>query len=405
MSHGITDVYRKVGRYLFQSDWFMPMGHTVARTLGALSPPTNGHLSVPTLLSEYADFKGDISAREARHVALVYGTSHYLREIYNHRTARLADALRQLGVATLFSYQRYSFLNPIPHYAGDLLFQCPNDLLHRLLADFRDAVPPTSGRRLAVIGYPSRQGAALVGSFKARGWHTVYDCLDDWEEFARQGIHESHDAESERELLATTACSFAVSGPLAAKLRSIAPSAAVDVLPNAADPRFRQALGDKSWDGPTTVGFIGGLDSKVFDWLALAQIARLRPRIRFEIIGFPAPDGQLPENIKLLGAQPLGAIAELARNWRAGIIPFKIGKLADAVDPLKIYEYFALGLPCVSFRMPQIKNYPYTTTVESVDEFAGALDKAIATKCDPLVLEEFLSRNTWQARARRLLES
>ena len=51
----------------------------------------------------------------------------------------------------------------------------------------------------------------------------------------------------------------------------------------------------------------------------------------------------------------------------------------DAVDPIKIYEYMALDLPTVSFRIPQIDKYPYTITVENNEEFSFALDEYYVT--------------------------
>jgi len=86
------------------------------------------------------------------------------------------------------------------------------------------------------------------------------------------------------------------------------------------------------------------------------------------------------------------------------LIPFKMGPLADGVDPIKIYEYFGLGLPVVSFRMPQIASYPYTQTVETREAFVEALDRAVAISPSPAVFEHFLTENTWEGRSRQILE-
>jgi hypothetical protein len=81
-----------------------------------------------------------------------------------------------------------------------------------------------------------------------------------------------------------------------------------------------------------------------------------------------------------------------------GIIPFKINKLSAAVDPIKIYEYLALGLPVVSFFMPQIKNYPNTRLANSVDEFANELDLALKNNTSNIEIDKWLKENTWQDR-------
>ena len=57
----------------------------------------------------------------------------------------------------------------------------------------------------------------------------------------------------------------------------------------------------------------------------------------------------------------------------------------------------------VSLRMPQIADYPYTTTVETREDFVAALDRAVRESPDPQVYREFLQKNTWEDRSRELL--
>jgi hypothetical protein len=131
----------------------------------------------------------------------------------------------------------------------------------------------------------------------------------------------------------------------------------------------------------------------------------MRPHLRFEIIGHSEPAGlQLPGNIVLLGPKPWHVLHEYAARWSAAIIPFRMGPLADGVDPIKIYEYLALQLPVVSFRMPQIAGYPYTWTVDSQEAFCRALDDACLCQPDAGVLGDFIASNTWEVRAVQLLD-
>jgi hypothetical protein len=104
-----------------------------------------------------------------------------------------------------------------------------------------------------------------------------------------------------------------------------------------------------------------------------------------------------------LGPKTHAEICEIAARWRAAIIPFKMSALADAVDPIEIYEYFGLGLPVVSFRMPQIADYPHTETVDTVEDFVAALERAVETPVDAARLEAFLAENQWSRRAEQLL--
>ena len=54
--------------------------------------------------------------------------------------------------------------------------------------------------------------------------------------------------------------------------------------------------------------------------------------------------------------------------------------------------------------MPQIDDYPYTKTVEDVEGFLRGLDEAITTDVDQQYIESWLAKNTWEGRARAMLE-
>ena len=80
-----------------------------------------------------------------------------------------------------------------------------------------------------------------------------------------------------------------------------------------------------------------------------------------------------------------------------------MGPLADGVDPIKIYEYMALELPTVSFRMPQIDNYPSTITVENVEDFCAALDEFSNYRPRRGSLKAWLQSNRWGDRVDHFL--
>jgi glycosyltransferase involved in cell wall biosynthesis len=61
------------------------------------------------------------------------------------------------------------------------------------------------------------------------------------------------------------------------------------------------------------------------------------------------------------------------------IIPFKMNKLTENVNPLKAYEYLAAGKPVVSMRMPELDTLEGKVhTASSHEAFVGALEYALA---------------------------
>jgi glycosyltransferase involved in cell wall biosynthesis len=347
-------------------------------------------------------FLATLAARRPQEVVVMVSGTTFIQPIRANRPIRLARLLLDRSVPTLFSY--HGALDDPPaaeRFHHDLLFEAPIDFFAKAFAKIARADLGETDRIL-IVAYPHLAIARQLGVFAAEGWATLYDCRDDWEAFAEVGAAEWYDRSIERYVVNGADATFCVSRPLAEKIRGWT-DRPVDVSPNAYDPAFRSPGYARRAIDVVKVGYFGHLSERWFDWDALAEIARRRPSFTFEIIGHGKTPGDLPPNVRILGARTHGEINAIAAEWRAAIIPFRIGPLADAVDPIKIYEYFALGLPVVSFRMPQIDDYPHTETVASAGAFVLALDRAIAAPVDRERLEAFLAANTWSHRLDQIL--
>ncbi len=353
-------------------------------------------------------FVADIETKNPATLVFIFSGTTYVQDVRANRPIRLAREFRKLGAAVIFSFYRWKPDDHVPSYDDDLLYQTPIDYTMSHLDELA-RLHPIASKRLFVLGFPYPEMSAALDRVNATGFSTIYDCRDDWELFAQNGQAVWYTDEAEAFALTNSDMSCCVSHPLVSKMQSIAPRARVELSPNAYDPQFRAS--DYHRDRrdvqttPPIVGYFGHLSAAWFNWPALCSIARHRPDYEFEIIGHSQPDDlRLPANVTLLGPKNHAEICSIANRWSTAIIPFKIGPLADGVDPIKIYEYLALGLPTVSFRMPQIVEYPYTTTVGTVPAFARALDAAIKTECDTSVIDEFLTANTWRLRAQQMLD-
>lgn len=352
----------------------------------------------------FDQFREKVRQGEYAHVVIMYGGTTFMQRIRANRPIRLTRCFDAMNVPVLFNYHRWDENEEIPEYDGGLIFQSPidktGDLVEQWVAD-----DIGRARGLFVVSYPHPSVCRLINLAAANGWATLYDCRDDWEEFHKVGMAKWYARSVEKYVLNNCDQSCCVSRPLKQKLDGWTLSRRVLVLPNAYDREFLSEGYHRTPSADPVIGYFGHLTDRWFDWRSLLEVARRRPAWRFEIVGHGAPQGlDLPGNVSLLGPKNHAEICALAAHWRVGIIPFKVSPLSDGVDPIKIYEYFALGLPVVSFRMPQIADYPYTQTVETVDDFVVALDKAIAEPVDEARLREFLDKNTWELRARQMLD-
>jgi glycosyltransferase involved in cell wall biosynthesis len=172
----------------------------------------------------------------------------------------------------------------------------------------------------------------------------------------------------------------------------------VRVVPNALDRRFPRPVERIRPAGSPVVGYFGHLTDAWFDWALVTEAAERLPDYTFELAGHQQPDVELPPNVKLLGLLGHGELAHLSRSWSLALVPFKNGPLADAVDPIKVYEYLHLGLPVLATYLPQCRDYPGTTITESREEFLDLLPELAHRELPADTVNEWLAVNTWQQR-------
>lgn len=103
------------------------------------------------------------------------------------------------------------------------------------------------------------------------------------------------------------------------------------------------------------LGFFG----LIRDWVdldLLADVARQRPQWHIVLVGDSTVDltayRSLP-NMHFLGRKPYADLPAYCRHFDVGLIPFKINELTKAVNPIKLREYLAAGLPVVSTPLPE----------------------------------------------------
>ena len=358
--------------------------------------------SINQFQMDFNRFMSDVEYSKAEELVFMFSGTTYVQDVRANRPIRLTRDLMKRGIPVIFNYHRWRRTDEHPEYAGDLLFQIPIDVTKQFMAKL--ATLKTTKKKIFIVSYPHPIIPKMLNRFKVNGWMNLYDARDDWEEFEKVGQAKWYSSSVEKYIVTNCDHVTAVSWPLAKKLDAYEPLDNVHVVPNALSPNFLSE--GYKWKGSkqTKIGYFGHLTASWFDWDSLIEIAKQRPDYFFEIIGHSAPDDlELPNNIDLMGPKTHPEINKIASEWKVAIIPFKTGLLADAVDPIKIYEYMALDLPTVSFRMPQIDKYPYTITVENNEEFCFALDEYVRYRPKRGVLKKWLAKNKWSDRVDDML--
>ena len=62
-------------------------------------------------------------------------------------------------------------------------------------------------------------------------------------------------------------------------------------------------------------------------------------------------------NVRLVGFTGYAELAGIVRRFDLGLIPFKANAIAHVINPLKMYEYAAAGIPVLASRTRELEHY------------------------------------------------
>jgi polysaccharide pyruvyl transferase CsaB len=322
------------------------------------------------------------------------------------RSTHLAFELARRGVPVIFGYWRWrTDERRLQSETGRGIVQIPLDELEAspslALEAFGEA------QRLLLMEFPHPSFFGLAAAARGRGWISVYDLVDDWEEFHRAGQAPWYRPDFESHLLATADSVVAVSPGLAARARSLARREA-ELIPNGVGPGFAMVHEPRRLErGSVTLGYFGHLTRAWFDWDLVRRVGQLRPDWRIHLLGYGdiAP-ARLPGNVILHGKVRREELASYASHWDVGIIPFKRSRLAASADPIKLYEYLALGLPVVAAGVtPPPGVDGLVVCAEDERSFIAEVLRAVAREPEEVERRRaFADGCTWERRVDRLLE-
>lgn len=220
--------------------------------------------------------------------------------------------------------------------------------------------------------------APVAAALAARtGAPIVYDRLD------LQAGFESVPAavlDAEARLLADADLVVSTSGALAEASRRLAKR--VELLRNGVDlETFPLAPRPPARPRPQ-VGFVGALAAWV-DAEAVELAARARPGIDFALAGRVEDPAcrRLARlaNVRLPGEIPYRAVPGFLAGLDAALLPFRDLPLTRAVDPVKLYEALACGLPLAARRLPETGRWAAEIELyDAPEELPAAIDRALA---------------------------
>ena len=240
------------------------------------------------------------------------------------------------------------------------------------------------------------------------GFPIVYDCHDflpGFDNVSRDIVAREHALFESADLIAFSA-QLLMDRMLAARPSARAKSV---LIGNAVDHAHFTSPAGRDRNTDRVAGYAGSLDHW-FDVAAISTAARKYPAWKFLLIGRIEDErirtlADLP-NVEFAGEVPYSELPHHLARFDVGLIPFLRNELTRGVNPIKLYEYFSLGLPVVSTRLPEVEQYREVVYfADGPEAFSAALGQAME-EADPARRQrrmEIARRESWTARAHELL--
>ena len=156
------------------------------------------------------------------------------------------------------------------------------------------------------------------------------------------------------------------------------------------------------------IGYVGSID-KWIDIETITFLADNRKDLNFVFVG-PSKIKSLPirRNIHFLGKKDYDTIPHYCNFFDVCLIPFKGGEFADTINPVKLYEYFALGKPVVAYEMQELMPFRCLLYLAKDKlDFLDYLKLAMAETDEEVKIrrKEIAKLNDWSVKVKSLVET
>jgi glycosyltransferase involved in cell wall biosynthesis len=248
----------------------------------------------------------------------------------------------------------------------------------------------------------------------------TYDCLDELTLFSGNASVDRF-SDYERRLIEISATTFVTAEKLEERIRTVAPGHPVVRVPNGVDFDWFQECAARH-DVPADMretrrpvaGYVGVLRDW-FDYELLARLARTMPDVSFTMVGpldfdFRIAHLHTEPNLRWIGRRDYAEMPAYIGAFDVCLIPFLPGKVSQTTNPVKVFEYFALGKPVVSTPMHELLPFAEAGLLRLArgeEEFASAMRASLKETAGELQerRREVARNHSWRALTERMLSS
>jgi glycosyltransferase involved in cell wall biosynthesis len=227
----------------------------------------------------------------------------------------------------------------------------------------------------------------------------IYDCVDDFPDWEQ-------DEQKWAGLADMVVCT---ADRLKQKMESLVPNKPIQIIRNGCDWEYfagalklhTPSLDQVPVSSGGKIGYVGAWAPWVDEQLLQYTAASL-PDCQFIIVG-PKLRDDVPDygpNVFYLGYRDYSELPSLLSYLDVCIIPFRLNRITESTNPIKVYEYLAAGKPVVATNLPEVRKLqPYARTAGSPTQFVELIRESLAfSKEDRERLSQYARSFSWEQR-------
>jgi teichuronic acid biosynthesis glycosyltransferase TuaH len=274
-------------------------------------------------------------------------------------------------------------------YDGRLHLLQPDKVLPRVAGPMADALLRSAVRRsVGSLGMTRPtlwvNDPSWAGLVTATGWPSLYDMTDDW--LAADRAERERDRITANEAVLMRECAVVVVCSEGLRQTRVA-QRPVELIPNAVDVERYRAPRARPDDLPTgSAVYVGTLHEDRLDVDLVLRTADAAASVNGTVV-LVGPIALTSQNaarlrehraVTLLGARPWTEVPAYLQHASVLIVPHLVDAFTDSLDPIKLYEYLAVGRPIVSSGVAGFRDTARTGLVVSApSEFADAVARTL----------------------------
>lgn len=228
-----------------------------------------------------------------------------------------------------------------------------------------------------------------------------YDVMDDYPSFFRGRERTTLRAMHEETLRAAAAVVVSSRG-----LAAMSGRADATLVENGVPAEFIEACRRGPADvlrirnlPPPRLGYVGAIAPWI-DMDLIVALARSFPEGTVVLAGpVHCRLPPLPPNVVLLGEIPHAAVGSVMCALDLGLVPFKRADWLDAVNPVKVYEYLAAGLPVLATDSPELRRFAPAVVTCPRDAWCESARQLLTQAPKRDAQRAVVAGATWDARA------